>query len=60
MKVRIVKKEYLNNNILILNTTDNVRMLFQNLQDKAHEFANSARIKKMSKTRFDIKKEKTK
>ena len=56
----LVKKEYLNNNILILNTTDNVRMLFQNLQDKAHEFANSARIKKMSKTRFDIKKEKTK
>ena len=51
------EKDKKNENKLILNTTDNVRLLFQNLQDKVHDFANSERISKMNKTRFDIKKE---
>ena len=51
------EKDKKNENNLLLNTTDNVRLLFQNLQDKVHDFANSERISKMNKTRFDIKKE---
>ena len=33
--------------------TNAVRLLFQNLQDNAHDFSNGARKRQMSKTRFE-------
>ena len=48
-----INPEYLNNDELNLPKTNAVRLLFQNLQDNAHDFSNGARKRQMSKTRFE-------
>lgn len=48
-----INPEYLNVDELNLPKTNAVRLFFQNLQDMAHDFSNSARKKQMDKNRFE-------
>lgn len=48
----LINPFYLNDDVLLLDKNNCVRLLIQNLQDRAHDFSNSARKKHMSKTRF--------
>ena len=53
---KLIHSSYLQAELLTLPKDHKVRLLFQNLQDKAHNFSNSAREKRMSKDRFSQKK----
>jgi excinuclease ABC subunit C len=49
----LISPRFLDGNILAVSKQHPVRLLFQKLQDGAHDFSNSARRKKMEKERFN-------
>lgn len=49
----LINQQYMVKGELALPKNHPVRLLFQNLQDKAHNFSNSAREKRMLKDRFE-------
>jgi excinuclease ABC subunit C len=53
--IPLVKSEYLQIDELKLDKTHPMRLLFQKLQDAAHDFSNRARKQRMTKERFDKK-----
>jgi excinuclease ABC subunit C len=50
--LHLINTDYIQSDILNIPSSHPFRLLLQNLQDTAHNFSNSARSKKMSKTRF--------
>lgn len=48
-----INPDYISGDELNIAKNNVVRLLFQNLQDNAHDFSNGARKKQMSKTRFE-------
>lgn len=53
LSYELISPKFLAGNILSLGRQHPVRLLFQKLQDSAHDFSNSARRKKMEKERFE-------